>query len=172
MTGKERLAVGFFISLSLHYILLGGLAEPTAESASELMMIVDLNRPEAGVCVAAPMVLEQMADETRDPEEEAADRRRSALAHYLEGIKQAIHSKRMLTGGDGRRLVGNALFSLTVTGDGSFTSVRLLRGSGVDVLDADAMQAIHAAGGVVPRPACLGNMPLRIRVTVKYQFGL
>lgn len=172
MTAKERLAVGFFISLSLHYILLGGLAAPEAESSSEAMMIVDLNRPDAGISFAAPMVLEQAFEEPCDPEQDAADRRRSALAEYLENVQAAIHARRMLSSPVGGRLVGNALFSLTVNGDGGFSDVVLRRSSGFGILDDDALRAIQSASGVVPRPACLGVTPLQVRVTVKYQFGL
>ena len=133
---------------------------------------MDLTRPDVGVSFAAPMVLEKFEEQPVDPAQEAADRRRAALSRYLDDVHRAIHDRRMLQAEDKNRLVGNVLFSLTIDTSGSFRDIQMLRGSGETGLDSDAQQAVHAASGVVPRPKILGSTPLRVKVTVKYQFGL
>lgn len=71
-----------------------------------------------------------------------------------------------------RRLVGNATLRLLIDRAGRFVAVDLIRQSGDEQLDSDALQAAHSASGFVRRPGILGSSPIQTSVVVKYQLGL
>ena len=172
MTDGERLAVGLAVSLALHYLLLGGLGRPAAPAPGPGVAIGDFLLPQVGVSLAAPLSLEQAEAPPADPSRDAADRCRQAVQAYLEEVRRAVHGRRMVVSAEGKRLVGNAAFTLRISRDGRFDGVTLASGSGLPLLDQDAEQAIRAASGLISRPPCLGSAPLAVTITVKYQFGL
>ncbi len=171
MTDGERLAVGLAVSLAVHWLILGCLAPPRAVESGPGLDMTDFLLPEAEVSLAAPLTLEAAAGPA-NPDQEAADRCRQAVQRYLEEVRQAVHGRRMVVSDAGRRLVGNAAFTLRIARDGRFEAVTLASSSGQALLDQDALQAIHAASGLIPRPPCLGPAPLAVAITVKYQYGL
>ena len=171
MTDRERLAAGLAVSLALHWLLLGSLAPPRAVESGPALAMTDFLLPEAEVALAAPLTLEAAA-KPATPEQEAADRCRQAVQRYLEDVRQAVHGRRMVVSDESRRLVGNAAFTLRIVRDGRFEAVQMASSSGQPLLDRDAAQAIAAASGLIPRPACLGAAPLAVAITVKYQYGL
>ncbi|MDJ0932872.1 energy transducer TonB [Breoghania sp.] len=115
--------------------------------------------------IAAPLTLEE-AGPPQESREARANRRRKALAAYLEAVSDAIHARRMTAVGDSA--IGNAHFGLTIDGTGGFSNVRLLQSSGTAALDRDALHAVEAASGTVLRPAILGTRPLELNLRVKY----
>ncbi|WP_462325269.1 TonB family protein [Desulfoplanes sp.] len=137
-----------------------------------------------------PVILETMVPEQRTSDgisftaemapldgnnqgEDVADKRRRAFAEYLKQIRRTIETNKFYSAGrDASDLIGRAPCRLTVTGDGAFTHVRLLRSSGDPRLDQAALSAIRVSSAKVKRPPITGDTPLSLRVTVKYQYGL
>lgn len=95
------------------------------------------------------------------------------LNSYLDLLKKEIENRKfsppesMYYG-----LIGNAVVVFTITGDGLFTGIGILRSSGNPLLDKTAVNAVEAASGRVKRPAASGKNNVRVNVTVKYQYGL
>jgi len=92
---------------------------------------------------------------------------------YLELIRKEISNKKFsplesMSYG----LLGNAIVGFTITGDGDFTGIKILRSSGDPLLDKTALNAVYAASGKVKRPAASGRENVMANVTVKYQYGL
>ncbi len=172
MTDGERIAAALAVSGSLHWLALSGWAsEPPSPSPGDETVVIDLSAADVGVSLAAPIVLEQEAPAPPQAPNAAADRRREALVGYLDQVSESVHARRAASGA-GRRLIGNALVRVVIDGDGRFAAVALIRGSGDPILDADAVRAVRAASGTVPRPRILGDGALAITLAVKYQFGL
>ncbi|WP_319775313.1 TonB family protein [Breoghania sp.] len=169
MTDGERIAAAIAISLALHWLLLKGFAPPSLETGSSDTIVVDFAPPDAAIALAAPLTLEE-AGPPQESRETRADRRRKVLAAYLEAVSDAIHARRMTAVGSSG--IGNAGFALTIDGSGNFADVQLLQSSGNPALDRDAQRAVLSASGAVPRPPLLGSGSLRIRLRVKYQYGL
>jgi TonB family protein len=111
-----------------------------------------------------------------DPEnqgESLADKRQRVFAEYLKEIRRAIEANKFQPpGGNFSDLIGRATCGLTVTEDGRFIQVHLVRSSGDPRLDTTALLALRASSGRVKRPPITGDTPLSLRVTVKYQYGL
>lgn len=165
MTPGTRLAVAAAASLALHWAALAPWgAEEAPPGAADAPPAVRLTGAEAGLSLAAPLTLEPAAPQPNA----AADTRRAALAAYLDALAEAVHARRAAPAG----LAGNAAVALEVDAAGRFSAVALRRGSGDPVLDADALDAVRAASGAVPRPRALGGGPLAVVLVVKYQFGL
>lgn len=171
MTDGERLATGIAVSLGLHALLLGGIVRPAAHDTGTDVTIVDIALPESGLSLAPPITLEEAAPAADPAQPDVADRKRAAMQDFVEAVLRAIHARRMAENA-GERLIGNASFAVTIAADGRFSDVLLLRGSGNDALDRDAAHAVAAASGSIPRPPILGGRPIRLVLTVKYQFGL
>lgn len=167
MSPGERIAAAVAVSAALHWAALAlPAAPPPPPDAADPPLLVSLTGAEAGLSLAAPLSLEQ-AEPARPDADSPADRRRAALAAYLDALAEAIHARR----GEGGR-VGNAAVALTVDAAGRFSGIALSGGSGDAALDADALAAVRAASGAVARPRILGGEPLRLVLVVKYQFGL
>ncbi|WP_321345366.1 TonB family protein [Breoghania sp.] len=169
MTDSERIAAAIAISLAVHWLVFKGITTPSLDTGSNDMIVVDFTPPAAAVSLAAPMTLEE-AGPPQESRENRADRRRQALAAYLEAVSDAVHARRMTAVGGSA--IGNARISLTIDASGGFTDVHLLQSSGNAALDRDAQHAARAASGAVPRPPILGTAPLRLDLRVKYQYGL
>jgi TonB family protein len=170
VTDGERIAAAAVLSVALHWALLAGWRpEPPVPPPGEDVLLLDLSGPDTGISLAAPIILEQALPAA--PQDTAADRRRDALVRYLDRVSESVHAHRR-TAGEGRRLIGNALFRIVIDGDGRFVAVAMLRGSGDARLDADAEAAVRAASGTVRRPRLLGDGALAITLAVKYQSGL
>lgn len=168
MTPGERIAAAAAVSAALHWAALAVPWTPPPADPADAALVVSLTGAETGLALAAPISLEQAAP--ADPaSENPADRRRAALAEYLDALAEAVHARRALGGG---RLIGNAAVALTVGGDGGFAEISLAGSSGDAALDADAVAAVRAASGAVPRPRALGTERLKLVLVVKYQFGL
>lgn len=175
MTDGERIATAVAISLALHWAALSTWqvnASPVVAD-EEITFNIDLSGPDIGVSLAAPITLEQAASAPAQNDEAAAaaDRRRTAMLQYLDQVTDAIHARRRIEGRGGG-LIGNALFRIVIDANGRFADVVLLRGSGDNRLDADAIEAVRAASGAVPRPRILGNGAIAVMLAVKYQLGL
>lgn len=170
MTDGERIALAVTLSLAIHYLAVRPL--PTSTSAE----VVDLGALEvgsvvAGTSLAPPIAVESTPASPRDPAADAQDQRLQARRAYAEQLSAAIHDRRMARA-NGERFAGNAVFTVTIGGDGRFGRVEMLRGSGEAALDADARRAVEAASGTVQRPRLLGRDPMTLTFVVKYQFGL
>lgn len=182
MTDGDRIAIAFALSVSIHWGVFATLTrnvEPDYEISSDAFFVdLPLTGAPVGISMEAPLVLEAEAVVPSEPEErqqdaddKARERRRIAMDLFLDSLSQEVHSKRLVSG-YGQRFVGNALVSLQIDSDSKFSSVTLRRSSGDKTLDADAMQAVQSASGLVARPPILGSVPLHITIAVKYQFGL
>ena len=93
------------------------------------------------------------------------------MTRYLDQVSESVHARRRIADA-GRHLVGNALCRVAIESDGHFSSVEILRSSGNAELDGDAVKAVRATSGTVPRPRILGGNAIAIALTIKYQFGL
>lgn len=172
MTEGERIGTAVFLSLAFHYLLLAGFAPPPkVEVAGDDLIVVDFAAPNVALSLAAPITLEEAAPAEESSAQASADRRRQALALYLDAVSEAVHAHRQASGSN-RGLAGNARFAVTIDGQGAFHDVHLLQSSGDATLDRDARHAIEEASGTVPRPGMLGRQPLHLDLRVKYQFGL
>lgn len=179
MTDGERIATAFILSLAVHWMAVEGLGckEPDVQhvSSDEPVFVDDVSLPESGISLASPITFEQPAfllpQEAVSAEASAAERKREALFAYLDQISTAIHARRKISG-EWHRLVGNATLRLLIDRAGRFVAVDLIRQSGDEQLDSDALQAAHSASGFIRRPGILGSSPIQISVVVKYQFGL
>lgn len=95
------------------------------------------------------------------------------LNSYLDMIKKEIDKRKfsppesMYFG-----LIGNAAIGFTITGNGSFRGITVLRSSGDPLLDKTALNAVADSSGAVKRPLLSGRGELKVCVTVKYQYGL
>lgn len=100
-------------------------------------------------------------------------RRKRALRRYLIDVRKEIERQKFLGAQECRKtLIGNVRYSLTITADGLFANVHLMRSSGDPRLDRAGITAIKNSSGKVPRPRITGTIPLNTTVTVKYQYGL
>lgn len=170
MTDGERIALAVVLSLAVHYLAARPLPTSTAAETIDLGPI-EVGSVAVGTSLAPPIAVESPSSGSRDPAAEAYDRYLQARRSYVEQLSEAIHGRRMARA-NGERLAGNAVFAVTVGGDGRFGRVDMLRGSGEAALDADARRAVEAASGTVQRPTLLGRDPLTLTFVVKYQFGL
>lgn len=168
MTPGERLGAAVGVSLACHYALFAGWPAPRHATGADLPMVVELTGAEAGLSLAAPISLET-AEPAQPTTDNPADRRRAALAEYLDALTEAVHARRALRSG---HLLGNAQVRVTIAADGRFSAIVPTSSSGDATLDADALGAVAAASGAVPRPKELGTAPLTLVLTVKYQFSL
>jgi TonB family protein len=168
MTPGERLGAAIAVSLACHYGLFAGWPAPRHATGADLPMVVELTGAEAGLSLAAPISLET-AEPAAPAADNPADRRRAALAEYLDALTEAVHARRALRSG---HLLGNARVRITVAADGRFSAIAPELSSGDAALDADALDAVAAASGAVPRPRELGDAPFTLSLTVKYQFSL
>jgi len=170
VTDGERIATAVAVSLACHYALLFGLPTPKPAEGTAEPVVVDLTHADVDLALAAPITLEQAAP-AEPAQPDAADRRRTALGHYLDALSEAVHAHRLAIGAHGR-LIGNATFRVTIDSRGRFARIALVQGSGDPTLDADAFRALRDSDGTVRRPGVLGAAPMVITLTVKYQYGL
>ncbi len=168
MTPGERFASALAASLALHWAVLGFTWDEAPPRFADDAPVVSLTGAETGISLEAPITLEQAAP-AEPAAENPADRRRAAMIEYLDALAEAVHARRALGGG---ALLGNAAVAVTIDAAGRFSGVRLAGASGDSRLDADALAAVRAASGAVPRPRVLGPEPLGIVLVVKYQLGL
>lgn len=172
MSDRERLAVGLALSLAVHWLALHAVL-PRADAGNDLILVADAAPAQAAVSMDAPLTLESLAPEPT-PEEQARDaeaRRLLARRHYLEQVVRAVHERRMVEA-RAQALAGNVLVAFSIGADGRFAGVRLVRGGGDAAMNADALNAVRAASGVVPRPEMLGRGSIPVTTAVKYQYGL
>lgn len=168
MTPRERMCAAVAVSLACHYALIAGWPEAAHPPAADAPISVALTGAEAGISLAPPIALEQAL--ATEPAADAPEgRRRAALEAYLDAIAEAVHARRGLGGG---RMIGNVPVAITIDAAGRFIRIVAAGSSGDPALDADALTAVRAASGAVPRPPRLGAEPLAATLTVKYQFGL
>ena len=167
MTDGERLWTGIALSLFLHFSLTLIHASPGEDAPvfravlamdSESTLSRSGTRPGTGL---------QASSESDREEAERLNQKRRAYLRYLDEVDDAIHARR-LDAGD-TSLIGVALAAFTITKDGTFHDVRIVTSSGRPELDASALRAVHAASGVVRRPAILGTEPMHVSLPVKYQ---
>jgi len=99
--------------------------------------------------------------------------RNRIIKSYLEMIKKEI-IKRKFSPSESRYygLIGNATIGFTVTGNGHFAAITILRSSGDPLLDRTAMNAVSETSYKIKRPAAAGRNNIRVNITVKYQYGL
>lgn len=170
MTDGERLWTGIALSLFLHFSLtlihVSAQQEPPVfravlEMDSESTLSRSGTRPGTGL---------QSASESDRDETEKLNQKRRAYLRYLDDVDDAIHARR-LDAGD-TSLIGVALAAFTIAPDGTFHDVRIVTSSGRPELDASALRAVHAASGVIRRPAILGADPIHVSLPVKYQYDL
>ena len=173
MTDRERLVVGLAVSLAVHWLVMH-VALPQPAGGEEMVFVADLTPPQAAVSLAVPLTLESLAPEPT-PQEQARDaeaRRLLARRQYLDRVVRAVHDRRMVVPA-AEDLAGNVLVSLHHRRPGAVRGRRgLVRGSDDPDMDADALQAVRAASGMVPRPEILGSGAIPVTMAVKYQFGL
>ena len=168
MTSGERLGAAVAISLACHYALFAVWSTPARRPDPGTPMVVALTGAEAGLSLAAPISLER-ATPAEPAADTSADRRRAALADYVDALAEAVHARRTLRSG---RLIGNARVRVTIDAEGRFSEIEPVASSGDAGLDADAFAAVRKASGAVPRPRVLGDRPITLTLTVKYQFSL
>lgn len=170
MTDGERLWTGIALSLFLHFSLtlihVSAREEPPVfravlEMDSESTLSRSGTRPGTGL---------QSASESDRDEAEKLNQKRRAYLRYLDDVDDAIHARR-LDAGD-TSLIGVAIAAFTIAHDGTFHDVRIVTSSGRPELDASALRAVHAASGVIRRPAILGADPIHVSLPVKYQYDL
>jgi protein TonB len=65
-------------------------------------------------------------------------------------------------------ITGAVTVSFVVEPSGSFSSIGVTRSSGHAVLDSAALQTVRSLSGQLPRPAEIGNVPLRTSVVLRY----
>ncbi len=170
MTDGERIALAVVLSLAVHYFAARPLPASTSADTIDLGAL-EVGSVAVGTSLAPPIAVESPSSSARDASADALDQRLQARRAYVEQLSEAIHGRRMARS-SGERLAGNAVFVVAIGGDGRFTRVEMLRGSGETALDADARRAVEAASGAVQRPRLLGREPLTLTFVVKYQFGL
>lgn len=170
MTDSERLWTGIALSLFLHFslTLFHG---PEAEELPVFNAVIEMDdssvlnhsssREGTGLQSASPQDRE---------EAEKLDRKRRAYLRYLDDVDDAIHARRL--DGGGTHLIGVALCAFTITPEGTFRDIQLIKSSGSDELDASALRAVRAASGVVRRPDIIGADPISVSLQVKYQYSL
>jgi len=95
------------------------------------------------------------------------------LKKYLELVKDEI-DKRKFSPPESvyYGLIGNVTIGFTITGNGSFSGMTVLRSSGDPLLDKTAINAVKDASNKVKRPAAAGRNNIRVNFTVKYQYSL
>lgn len=172
MTEREALWTGVVLSLFVHFLLLSHAPGPPDQAAFSAVVRLEMEssaasaRRERGLDVAAAA-----PGEKRDAEAaRAAERKRRAFLHYLDAIDEAVHARRLETGGTD--LIGVAVYTFLARADGTFSEPALRSSSGDPRLDASARRAILAASGTVRRPAEIGSEPVPVILEVKYQYGL
>lgn len=172
MTEREALWTGVGLSLFIHFLLLSHTPDAPERPAFSAVVRMDMESSaaaagrERGVDVVAAV-----PRESRESEEAgAAERKRRAFLRYLDAIDEAVHARRLDTGGS--ELVGVAVYAFLARADGAFTELELRSSSGDPRLDASARRAILAASGTVRRPAEIGPEPVPVMLEVKYQYGL
>lgn len=175
MTDRTLLGLCVVLSLFVHMWLVDQNWDPDPVPGGD-MIIVPLDFDVAVVSSGSALVMEQTVEETADAEgsEEAARRLlREATDQYIKSVLKAIERRKFQTdAGDQSDLIGNALYTIRILPDDTFTDVRLVRSSGNERLDIAAKRAILAASGVVERPKLIGKRTFRLRVPVKYQYSL
>ena len=179
MTDGERTATAVVLSLALHWLFLNGWkpdAPTTDGPETDDIVVVDPSGMEIGISLATSITLEQSVLPAAPIEKTSAnaadaERRREAMTRYLDQVSESVHARRRIADA-GRHLVGNALCRVAIESDGHFSSVEILRRSGNAELDGDAVKAVRATSGTVPRPRILGGNAIAIALTIKYQFGL
>lgn len=172
MTQREALWTGIGLSLFAHFMLLLYTPEPSEAPSFSAVLRMDLESSAASAIGERGVDLSSAA--LRDPASSeaarAAERKRRAFLRYLDAIDEAVHARRLETGGTD--LIGVAVYAFFVRADGSFTEPELRNSSGNSRLDAAARRAILAASGKVRRPAEIGREPIPVILEVKYQYGL
>lgn len=172
MTEREALWTGIGLSLFAHFMLLLYTPQPSDPPSFSAVLRMDLESSaaaapgERGVDLSSAAPQDPRASEAA----RAAERKRRAFLRYLDAIDEAVHARRLETGGTD--LIGVAVYTFLARADGSFSEPRLRASSGDPRLDAAARRAILAADGKVRRPAEIGSEPIPVILEVKYQYGL
>ncbi|NCC05027.1 MAG: hypothetical protein EOM37_13530 [Proteobacteria bacterium] len=175
MTRKPVLAACIAFSLFAHFLLIH-MSGPSASVGDANQILVPADFDVAALSNVDPLGLghtvEQAAGHDNE-EKNNPDKRRQALRQYVSCVREAIEQRKFQPSRQGlENLIGNARYSVTIAPDGSFNDIRLVRTSGEALLDRTAQLGILAASGVVKRPKIIGNAPLHLSVTVKYQHSL
>jgi len=119
---------------------------------------------------ALHQILEQLTDGQGDT---GANRREQIRANYLKRIKKKIdHNKFSGMGTDTSHIIGNARYCFSIDKNGGFNAIRLIKSSGNPLIDRAARAAIFHSSQKIKRPDSMGTTPIRLGVTVKYQYGL
>ena len=88
---------------------------------------------------------------------------------FLGTVRNAIASaKRYPFRAQRMGIAGSVAVSLVIQPSSHFTAVSIRRSSGYDVLDKAALATVRALSGRFPRPAVLGNVPLRTSIVLRY----
>lgn len=97
----------------------------------------------------------------------------SLLKRYVELVKEEIE-KRKFSPPDSRHygLIGNTSVAFTISGNGTFSDIKIMRSSGDNLLDNTAARAVEATSGIVKRPLHTGKNSIRITIILKYQYSL
>ena len=170
MTDSERLWTGIALSLFLHFSLtLFHGAEQEEQVAFNAVLEMDDSSTLSRSSTREGTGLQSSSPQDRE-EAEKLDRKRRAYLRYLDEVDDAIHARRL--DGGGTHLIGVALCAFTISPDGTFRDIQLVKTSGTPELDTSALRAVRAASGVVRRPDIIGSEPISVSLQVKYQYSL
>ena len=143
--------------------------EETAPKPSENPTIV--RRPLPTLKDLLPPVTWAPSDDKAGRKEEAVqlNTREPKYISYFASIKRAIELVWEYPEPALRRgLQGKLVLEFTILGNGQVQMTRLLRSSGVSVLDAEAIRAVKAASPFVPIPPWIGKRELDIIASFEY----
>lgn len=170
MTDAERLGTAITLALFFHFLI--ALYRPT-ETDPPMQLHISVSTEEASVLnrdrtgQGTGISTAQTPD---SPEAELRNKKREAWLKYIDDVDAAIHAHRLMSGRTD--LIGTALCAFTIMPDGNFQNARIIRSSGDESLDRDALLAIKSAGGLVKRPEIIGTNKLEVSLWIKYQYGL
>lgn len=175
MTRKPLLTACIAFSLFAHFLLIQ-MSGPSASVRDANQILVPADFDVTAVSSGEPLGLGHTVEQAAghdNGEKNNPDKRRQALRQYVACVREAIEQRKFQPRRQGlENLIGNARYVVTIAPDGSFNDIRLVRTSGGALLDRTAQLGILAASGVVTRPKIIGNAPLHLSVTVKYQHSL
>lgn len=169
---SESMKIGLAVSAGVHLVLLlawGGVEEAPV-SGGDFLRIDAAVADAVSVAPEGALAIGEFKTGESADEEKLAQQRRRIYAQYLEDVDKEIHSRRLDFGRTD--LIGIAVFTFQINGDGTFSRISLRDSSGSPQLDDVARKAIAASSGRVKRPKVLGKLPIFIVQEVRFQYGL
>ncbi|WP_421899418.1 TonB family protein [Maridesulfovibrio sp.] len=172
MTSRQLTCSCIAVSILIHLWLVNfeWISEP---EPGNKQITIPLNFDIPPVSSSAKTALgQQVADsaDEKQAEEQARKLERLARKRYLVQVREAVEQRKFLPGnGDFSGFIGNVMYSFHIRPDDTFSNIRLVRSSGIPLLDVAAGKAVAAASAVAKRPRILRGQSFTLCITVKYQ---